>query len=111
MIILRSIRSYSTTSTSEAAYIIGGMYTHEIIAQFKNCAWSRFGTFAKGRFAQRSISLENEVMVIGGYSGRFETEIWSLMSGNNTIVNPTLIDYMFGFSLNLVPFDFCTTKT
>ena len=68
MIILSEIWAYSTASTSEAAYIIGGWYTRSLIAQFKNDAWSQFGTLAKGRAYHGSISLGNEFMVIGGYS-------------------------------------------
>ena len=66
MIILSKIWGYSTVSTSEAAYIIGGNYTREIIAEFKNDAWSQFGTLAKGRWRHGSISMGNEFMVIGG---------------------------------------------
>ena len=68
MIILSQIYAYSTASTSEAAYIIGGFYTRDIIAQFKNDAWSQFGTLAKGRAWHGSISLGNDFIVIGGYS-------------------------------------------
>ena len=68
MIILSEIFAYSTASTSEAAYIIGGRYTRDIIAQFKNDAWSQFGTLAKGRSHHGSISFGNELMVIGGSS-------------------------------------------
>ena len=68
MIIFSLIRGYSTASTSEAAYIIGGGYTRKIIAQFKNDVWSQFGTLAKGRRYHGSISFGNEFMVIGGGS-------------------------------------------
>ena len=68
MIILSRICAYSTASTSEAAYIIGGYWTRDIIAQFKNDAWSQFGTLAKGRSHHGSISLGNAFMVIGGES-------------------------------------------
>ena len=128
MIILRKIWGYSTASTSEAAYIIGGLYTRKIIAQFKNDAWSQFGTLAKGRAWHGSISLGSEFMVIGGESsdGRLvyfknifgyksffsdkETEIWNVIDGNNKIINPTLpdYDYAWGIGLYLVPYDFCT---
>ena len=64
----RAIYSYSTASTSEAAYIIGGYHTREVIAEFKNYSWRQLGTLAKGRSNQGSISIENEVMVIGGSS-------------------------------------------
>ena len=68
MIIFSSIFGYSTASTSDAAYIIGGMNTRFIIAEFKNDSWRRVGTLAKGRRMHESIQLGDEVMVIGGWS-------------------------------------------
>ena len=59
---------YSTVSTSEAAYIIGGYWTGDIIAEFKNDSWRQMGTLAKGRHSHGSIALENTVMVIGGWT-------------------------------------------
>ena len=69
MIIFSRIYSYSTASTSEAAYIIGGAYTKNIIAEFKNGSWRQFGTLAKGRQWHGTIQLGDEVMAIGGRSG------------------------------------------
>ena len=60
------IYSYSTASTSEAAYIIGGEYTQDIIAEFKDNSWRQIGTLAKGRYGHGSITLNGETMVIGG---------------------------------------------
>ena len=68
LIIFSSIWAYSTASTSEAAYIIGGRYTENIIAEYKDGSWRQMGTLAKGRGWHGSITLENAVMVIGGYS-------------------------------------------
>ena len=68
MIIFSRIYSYSTASTSEAAYIIGGVYTRNIIAEFKNDSWRQLGRLAKGRSYHGTIQLGDEVMVIGGYS-------------------------------------------
>ena len=70
MIIFRYIAGYSTASTSEAAYIIGGIQTDEIIAEFKNNSWRQMGTLAKRRHLHGSITLNDETMVIGGYSDR-----------------------------------------
>ena len=58
---------YSTASTSNAAYFIGGTYTTEVIAEFKNDAWRQLGTLTKGRDRHASISLDGEIMIIGGY--------------------------------------------
>ena len=68
LIIFSSIWAYSTASTSEAAYIIGGRYTGDIIAEFKDDSWRQMGTLAKGRSYHGSIKLGNDVMVIGGWS-------------------------------------------
>ena len=68
IIIFSSIRAYSTASTLEAAYIIGGYHTMNIIAEFKDGSWRQSGTLAEGRYYHGSIALENDVMVIGGYS-------------------------------------------
>jgi len=59
---------YSTVSTPEAAYFIGGTNTQEIIAEFKNDSWRRYGTLRKGRNYHGSILLDSEFMVIGGFS-------------------------------------------
>ena len=62
------MRYYSTASTSNAAYFIGGAYTKEVIAEFKNDSWRQLGTLTKGRERHASISLGTETMVIGGSS-------------------------------------------
>ena len=73
MVYLRYMYFYSTASTSNAAYFIGGQYTKEVIAEFKNDSWRQLGTLTKGRHFHGSISLDGETMVIGGYSsdGRY----------------------------------------
>ena len=59
---------YSTASTSEAAYVIGGANNYDIIAEYKDNAWRQLGTLTKGRYYHGSISLGDETMIIGGYS-------------------------------------------
>ena len=66
MVIFSEIIYYSTASTSEAAYIIGGYFTKDIIAEFRDNSWRQIGTLAKGRFGHGSIKLNGETMVIGG---------------------------------------------
>ena len=68
MTIFRYISSYSTVSTSEAAYIIGGHTTPDIIAEFKEESWRQVGTLAKGRFGHGTLLVGDEIMVIGGWS-------------------------------------------
>ena len=63
---------YSTTSTVDAAYIIGGQYSRDVfadvIAEFKNDVWRQLGNLVKGRESHASISLNGETMIIGGYN-------------------------------------------
>ena len=67
MAIFSKIAYYSTASTSEAAYIIGGYPdTPQIIAEFRSNSWRQMGTLAKGRDSHGSITLNGETMVIGG---------------------------------------------
>ena len=63
------ISFYSATQTSEAVYIIGGYYTKDVVAQFKNDRWSRLRNLNQGRLGHGSISIEDYTMIIGGYSG------------------------------------------
>ena len=44
-----SISRYSTASTLNAAYIIGGQYTNDIIAEFKDNKWRQLGNLVKGK--------------------------------------------------------------
>ena len=67
-ILFRRIQEYSSVSTSEAAYIIGGPFSMKIIAEFKNGNWRQFGRLSKGRYAHGSIKMDDEFMVIGGLS-------------------------------------------
>ena len=59
---------YSTASTSESAYFIGGRQTKNVIAEFKNDAWRQLGNLTRGRYKQASITLGAETMIIGGDS-------------------------------------------
>ena len=109
-----SMYEYSTASTSEAAYFIGGSYSEDVIAEFKNDAWRQLGTLARGRYRHGSITLGDETMVIGGFDpDRYdpETEIWNFTNENHKVVYPRLPNgnYEYGIGLYIVPFDFCTT--
>ena len=67
MIILSRIYGYSTVSTSEEVYIIGGVYTRKIVAEFKNYVWFHTSTLIGGRAFHGSIELENGILIVGGY--------------------------------------------
>ena len=102
----------------------------DIIAEFKNGSWRQMGTLTKRRSHHGSITFENAIMVIGGYSSddrlvyfhdyfciiEFffsdkETEIWAVTDETHKVVNPILSNaqYMYGIGLYIVPFNYCTT--
>ena len=61
------IRGYSTASTHDAAYIIGGIDV-DTIAAFQNDEWRKLGSLNTQREYHGSITIGQETMIIGGYS-------------------------------------------
>ena len=57
---------YTTASTSEAAYIIGGAYVESTIAEFKNFAWRKLPPMLHPRTIHAAITIGDETMIIGG---------------------------------------------
>ena len=69
--IFSRIYAYSTASTDDAAFIIGGgdMYNkHVTIAEFRNNQWRNLGSLTKGRGFHGSITIGQETMIVGGWS-------------------------------------------
>ena len=62
---------YSTASTDDAAFIIGGYNTRDTIAQFRNNQWRKLGSLNKGRYYHGSITVGQETMIIGGDSNDY----------------------------------------
>ena len=62
------MKGYSTASTVDAAYIIGGDFSQDVIAEFRNDVWRQLGSLVQGRDSHTSISLNGETMIIGGWS-------------------------------------------
>ena len=62
------IAEYSTTQTADAAYIIGGSHTMNVIAEFKNDQWHQLDDMNIRRYLHSSISIGGQTMIIGGYS-------------------------------------------
>ena len=60
--------AYSTASTDDAAYIIGGADIYNTIAEFRNNQWRNLGSLTKGRYYHGSITIGQETMIIGGYT-------------------------------------------
>ena len=59
---------YSATQTSDAAYIIGGQYSRNVIAEFKNDKWRRLDDLNTARYLHGSITLGSQTMIIGGHT-------------------------------------------
>ena len=53
-------------ATSDAAYIIGGPYSLNVIAEFKNGQWRKVKNLNKGRYQHGSITIGSKTMVVGG---------------------------------------------
>ena len=69
MPIFSQIYFYSVASTNEAAFVIGGFtgnWISNVIAQFKENAWSLYGNLQKGRRNHASITYGDMTMIIGG---------------------------------------------
>ena len=64
------IFAYSTISTVDAIYIIGGGYRpmSQIIVEFKNGRWHRMRNLNRPRDSHGSISVDGLTMIIGGNS-------------------------------------------
>ena len=62
-----SIWGYSTANTPDAAYIIGGTKTPNLVAEFRNDQWAQLGTLNKGRSDHGSITVGTQTMIVGGY--------------------------------------------
>ena len=66
------IAYYSTASTDESAFIIGG-YTSvspsiiSIIAEYKNGSWKNVGNLVQARYGHGAITSGSTTMVVGGY--------------------------------------------
>ena len=57
---------YSTASTTDAAYIIGGYETRSIVAEFKDNRWRQLDNLNKGRDLHGSLSIGDQTIIIGG---------------------------------------------
>ena len=55
-------------STHNAAYIIGGGSTRDIIAKFEDNEWTRYESLKAARDLHGSITSADQTMIIGGYS-------------------------------------------
>ena len=61
------ISGYSTASTPDAAYILGGS-VRNMVAEFKDNQWRQIASLNKGRFIHGSLSVGDQTIIIGGRS-------------------------------------------
>ena len=110
---LSAICFYSTASTPNAAYIIGGPGRSDLIAEFKDNKWRRYGSLNNGRTFHGSLSVNDQTFIIGGNakSGESDTELWDFATGERKTMNPVLDTdrYQFGIGIYPVHFEFCST--
>ena len=64
------ISSYSTVNSPDAAYIIGGSYTLNVVAEFRNDQWTQLYDLNKGRSIHGSITVGAQTMIVGGFNGK-----------------------------------------
>ena len=62
------IHSYSTVSTSDAVYIVGGDYTPDIVAEYNDDRWRLLDHLKQGRHGHGSVMVGDQTMIIGGRS-------------------------------------------
>ena len=65
-ILFSYIAYYSTAKTPDAAYIIGGYYTENLVAEFRNDQWAQLDDLNKGRAGHGSITVGARTMIVGG---------------------------------------------
>ena len=57
---------YSTAQSSDSAYIIGGTYSENVIAEFQESQWRRLNELNRPRLRHGSITVGTKTMVVGG---------------------------------------------
>ena len=109
-----SVGYYSTASSNEAVYIIGGFNGGDpydsTIAKFMDNNWSKVGELNAGRYAHSSITYNEETIILGGFIRSYDdvvTEIWDFDSTQELGPELPRGDYSYGTALFLVDIDFC----
>ena len=72
--IFSNLMRYSTASTADAVYIIGGQHTEDIIAEFKDNNWRQLGNLRRGRYNHNSLAIDNQIISVGGYCENWPTD-------------------------------------
>ena len=101
---LSGIYYWSTTQTFDVAYIIGGRYTPNVVAMYKDDEWHRRDNLYQGRMGSGAITVGAQTMIIGGdsfNSQSIQTEIWKLDDEVYNITQPNLAKDAFAWGLAL----------
>ena len=64
--LFRRISHYSTAQTSDAVFVLGGYYTANVAAEYKNDQWRKLDDLQQPRRGHRSVVIENQLISIGG---------------------------------------------
>ena len=103
-----SVHLYTTTSTKDAIYIIGGRTNAVGIAKYENGKWSKIADeFEKMMWSPQSITFGEQTMV---FNEEYQTaQIWNLEKGKKlrTLKTPN-IELHPGFGMFLINKNFCT---
>ena len=104
---------YSTASTEDAVFIIGGSINGKRIAEYKNGKWTNVGELEKARYYYtRSITFGGQTMIVDGRDPT--VEIWNLEQSKklttferqkNLVIPP--YEFYQAFEVFLIPKNFC----
>merc|ERR1711893_139332 len=98
---------YSTASTEDAVFIIGGNNNGKRIAEYKNGKWTNVGELEKSRYDTRSITFGGQTMIIDPYDPT--VEIWNLEQRKKlTTFERPPGEFYGGFGMFLIQKNFCT---
>ena len=68
-----SISAYSTANIPDATYIIGGYYTPNLVAEFRNDQWAKLDDLYYGRYNHGSITVGTRTMIVGGSDNGYDS--------------------------------------
>ena len=110
-----SINRYSTASSEDAVYIIGGYSSIDgkssgkpvrTIAEYKNGRWSRIGQMEKPKAGHGSISFGQKTLIFDNDDAI--VEIWDLERKRKvSSFNAPHDDFIYGFGMFIVNKNFC----
>ena len=66
------ISHYSTANTPDAAYVIGGIVTPNLVAEFRDDQWAQLDDLNKGRRSHGSITVGTQTMIVGGWTPDYQ---------------------------------------